>query len=275
MAAITDLSDLVTLLTDGSAQHPSCNIDNRVGAGVPGTMVTTTFSSLWRYNKSNGQSGAIPGAAAVPTNTTLGSFQHANASGLKELWLLGFEGMSTAPGVLILYDRLLHSGGLSGLLTSEQAVGGAITRNVGGVGNEIWIEIYGMIGSTSTTITANYTNQAGVSKTTPPTPIGGGSYRDPDRHIRMSLADGDTGVQSVTGVTLAASTTSAGNFGVTIARPLVRGFVESGGACFYRDLLAGTPALPKIESGACLALTWLSAGTSAPRLDVCLHMVEK
>ena len=63
------------------------------------------------------------------------------------------------PGILVLYDRLLHIGGLNATTTAAQTVGGSLSRYTGGAGNQIWVEIYTQIGTTATTITANYTNQ--------------------------------------------------------------------------------------------------------------------
>jgi hypothetical protein len=275
MAAITDLSNIVQLLTNGSAQHPSFFADNRIGASAATTPVSAQHTSLWRYNKTNGANGAVPTTVDAPTRATLGAMGQNNAAGGKELWLLGMEATATASGVLVMYDRLLHIGGLSGTTTTAQSVGGAITRNTGGVGNEIWIEVNTAIGATATTIAASYTNQAGATKTTPAVAIGGTGLREGERMIRLPLADGDTGVQGVISVTLAASTATAGNFGVVIAKPMARGMIEAAGCAAFRDFIGGTPAILKIVDDACVAFAWLASAATAPRLDIGLHMVEK
>lgn len=279
MAAITSLSDFISILTDGTAQHPHTYIDNRVQAVAATTHSVGQMSSLWRYNKSNGANGSLPPTTpgANPSRTTLGSVNYSNASGIKELHLAGLELSGHAAGVLHLYDRLYHMSGLSATVTTAQTVGGAITRNASGAGNQIWIEIYTTIGATPTTITASYTNQAGVSgKTTHPIAIGNTNLRETERIIRLPLADGDTGVQSVQSVTLAATTGTAGNFGITIAKPIARGFIEAPGAAMLRDFITGaSPTAPVIETDACLSFAWTAAQTPAPKIDVTLNLVEK
>lgn len=277
MAALTDLSDIVARLTDGTAQHPSFYMDNRVqGAAATATGVAQ-MTSLWRYNKTNGANGAIPTATTVsaPDRTTLGALGQANAGSGKELWLLGLEAVGWSPGVLTLYDRLLHGNTLIGGSSAAQTVGGTITRNTGGEGNEIWLEIHTATGAVATTVSASYTNQAGVSgRTTPPIAFGTNISVAEGRMLRLPLQDGDTGVQSVQTVQSVLSVTS-GAYGVVIAKPIARGFLESVGSVMFRDFIGGSPILPKIANDACLAFVWLAAGTTAPKLDVGLHMVEK
>ena len=142
-----------------------------------------------------------------------------------------------------------------------------MTRNTGGVGNQIWVEIYTALGSSGTTITASYTNQAGASgRTTKAVSIGGTGNNEAQRMLPLPLQDGDTGVQAVASVTLAGSTGTAGDFGVTVVRPLGLGAIPVAGAGFLRDYVTGLPGLPKIDTDASLAMAFLSNGTAAPQL---------
>jgi hypothetical protein len=279
MAAISDLSNLATLLTNGSAQHYNVFIDSRVAASPATATIAGQFTSLWKYNKSTGANGLNPpiGPGEAPTRLTQGALRHTNATTGKELWLLGVEAVATSGGSFILYDRLVHTRGLSGLSTAAQAVNtAALTRNVTGVGNQIWIEIYALIGTAATTLTASYTNQAGVAgKVTLPVVFGGTNAREEARLIRLPLADGDTGVQSVQTITVPLSTNVQGDYGVTIARPLVRGYVEGPATACFRDLLSGVPSMMTIPDDACLALGWVAGSATAPRLDFSYHAVEK
>jgi hypothetical protein len=170
----------------------------------------------------------------------------------------------------------LHSGGLSATVTTAQTVGGAITRNTNGAGNQIWVEIYTIIGATATTITASYTNQSGASgQITEPTTFGGTGSRDAQRMIQLPLASGDTGVQSVQSVTVLATTGTAGNFGVNILRPITVVPVGFTGTGSVRDLISGLPGIIEIDTAACLSLGWLSNTTTAPQIFGSLHMIEK
>jgi hypothetical protein len=279
VAAITDISDLINLLTNGSAQHYNVFIDSRSGASPVTATIAGQLSSLWKYNKSTGANGQNPpsGVGEAPNRLTQGALRHTNAASGKELWLLGVEAVATSGGSFVMYDRLVHTRGLSGLSTAAQAVNTApLTRNVSGVGNQIWIEIYTQIGTAATTITANYTNQVGVAgKITLPVVFGGTNAREEARLIRLPLADGDTGVQSVQTTTSPLSTNIQGDYGITIARPLVRGFVEGAATACFRDLLTGVPSMVTIPDDACLALGWVAASAVPPRLDFSYHVVEK
>ncbi len=278
MANITDFSDLMAVATSSTAQHIDFSIDGRI-AGSPATApVTLGTTSLWKHNKSNGQAGAIPTTTAVACDrTTQGAVGQANATSGKELKLLSFDAGSnfSAGGTLALYDRLLHVGGLNGTSTSAQTVGGSITRNTSGENNQIWLEIFTSVGTTSTTVTASYTNQAGVSgQTTIAIPVGNTGKRESERMVKMPLADGDTGVQSVQTVTLASTTGSVGNFGIVILRPITSVHIEGPGCAAFREFMSDGPMI-NIPDDACLALHWTGPSTAVAKLDVGLHLGEK
>jgi len=279
MTAIADLSAIINRLSGGNSGAPEHLLhfqDARVGAAAAVT-VAGRWSSLWLYN-SQPSAGAIPGAAAIPTRDTTGALKQINPSGGREKWLLGHEVGCSVAGVLVLYDRLFHIGGLSGTAITPQGVQTAglpaLTRNTGGIGNEIWIEIYTAIG-TAQTITATYVNEAGtLNRTTPAAAIGGAGLQEAQRMIPLPLAAGDQGVRSVDSVTLSASTGTAGNFGVTIARPLLALPVPATGMGYLRDTIAGLPSIPKIDTDACLALAWLANSTTGPQIHGLLHFID-
>jgi hypothetical protein len=165
--------------------------------------------------------------------------------------------------MLLLYDRLLHNGGLSGTSTVAQTVGGTLTRNTGGVGNIIFLEIYTQVGATATTIEVSYTNQGGTSgQITPAISFGGTGLREAQRLIPVPLASGDTGVQAVASVDLVAGTGTGGNFGVTIARPIAYIPINIGGVGGWRDFVTGLPGIPKLDAGSCLSLAFFSHDTT-------------
>ena len=281
MGSIASLSDLANRLTGGNSgnpQHLWFWMDNRIQAAAGPATVAARMSSLWRTNKTNGANGAVPTTVVAPTRATLGALGQANPSGGQQLYLLGLDLMATQIGSLILYDRLLQIGGLSGTNTSAQTVGGSLTRynaNATCVGNQIWVEINTAIGGTATTITASYTNQAGVSgQTTKAVAIGGGGLQEQTRLISLPLADGDSGVQAVASVTLAATTGTAGDFGVVVARPLLAVGTPGASVAQARDTLSGMPSLPEILTDACLAFAYLAGTTTLTQAMVGVHMVE-
>lgn len=281
MGAIADLSDLINRVSggnNGNPQHLWTWIDSRIGAAAGTAPTTGEFTSLWRHNATRGGGGAIPTVAENPTRATVGALKQANASGGRELHLLGIEGWSSQVGSIVLYDRLSHIGGLSGTVTSAQTVNLTPSRyNTQATcdGVRIAVEIYTQIGGTSTTITASYTNQDGTSgRTTQAVVIGGTGNREAERLQFLPLQAGDTGVLSVQSVTLAASTGTVGNFGVTLVKDLVMATCSVSSTGFQRDCVTGVPSIPKVEADACLAWYWLPTSSTLPQLTLCPHFVE-
>lgn len=277
MAAITDLSDLLSLLTGGGAAAPQGVFWNKVarvaGAAAPATIAGRP-ASLWRYEGCP-SAGAVPGAVAAPTNATAGALPFTSPGGGREAWMVQAWATGLVGGTLILYDRLLHIGGLNGTVATAQSVGGSLTRNTGGEGNFIMAEIYTAIGATARTITASYTDQGGNPGTTTAVAFGGTGFAEATRAILMPLASGDTGVQGVTSVTISATTGTAGNFGVTVGKPIAYVGVGAPGAAGWRDFVTGMPGIPQVDAGACLSLLWYPTTTTAPDLCGGYSIVEK
>lgn len=251
MAAFTDLDDLAVVMTGGGA-GPIENLwafTNRYNPPT-GSLLTSgnnVLKSMWGMEGIPGP-GSYPGTVTVPTSATDGAIPFTNASGGRQKFIVQAGTFPESSGVgsgSILYDRLLHLGGLSWTTTSVQTVGGTLTRNTGGEGNQIWIEV-----DTSTSCTAGriinatYTNQAGT-----------GSRVTEDLELfnevssfgtiyRLPLQAGDTGVQSVQSVQMA-SAGASGTFAVVVAKPLL--VILNSNQMFY-------PPWPRIEDDACLAI---------------------
>lgn len=277
MAAIVDLSDLINRSTGGNSGTPQ-NVffhkAQRIAGAVPPTPIPGRPMTLWTYD-GQPSAGVAPGAVAVPTNATAGSLSQASPGGGRQQWMTQVWAGGFSTGTLVLYDRLLHIGGLSATTTSAQTVGGTLTRNTGGVGNMVWVEIYTIIGTTGTTVTASYTNQAGTaSRTTAAVVMGGTDFREATRVLLLPLQAGDYGIQAVASVTVLASTGTAGNFGVTVGRPLAYIGMGTPGAGGWRDYSTGLPGIPEVGSGACLAWLWYPNLASVPELFGGVSLVE-
>ena len=177
--------------------------------------------------------GSTPSTSAALDNTTTGAlFRFVNASSdalycvSESLSTTVAESSSMEAGTFLLMDRLVHQGGLDATLTSAQTTNlptaALPSRATGGQGVMAFLEVYALIGTTSTTVTVSYTNQAGTAGRTS-IDIGFGANtpgRGAGTLFPISLMDGDTGVRSVESVTLAATTGTAGNFGVVLAKPI-------------------------------------------------------
>jgi hypothetical protein len=282
MAAITDLSDLINRQSGGNSGTPNNLFHYKVPrvAGAAATVpIIGRAASLWTYDGTPA-SGAVPTVGAIPDRSTTGALPFLVATGGRDTHLIGKTLTPLVAGTYLLYDRLFHIGGLSGTSTSAQSVQGspaspALTRNTGGAGNIAWYEIYTLIGATGTTLTMNYTNQAGTSGQTSTINIGATNFREVTRVQRIPLAAGDTGIRAINTVQNTATTGTVGNFGITIAQPLAWLPVGAAGTGGWRDYTTGLPGIPVIDPNACLALMFIPAAATAPEIWGCFATVEK
>lgn len=282
MAAITDLSDLIHRQSGGSNGTPDNLFFHKVPR-VAGVLATAPLAgrgcSLWTYDGMPA-GGAVPTSAAIPDRTTTGALPFTAPGGSRDKRLIGAHIAPLTAGVYLLYDRLMHIGGLSGVSTADQTVQGstpspALTRNTSGAGNIAFYEIYTLIGTTGTTLTMTYTDQDGNTGQTSTMNIGATGFREVTRAQRIPLAAGDNGLRAIEKVKLTASTGTAGNFGITIAEPLAWIPVGAGGTAGWRDYTTGLPGIPVPHPDACLSLMFIPAAATAPEVWGCLGMIEK
>jgi hypothetical protein len=224
--------------------------------------------------------GNVPTTGSIPDRTTQGAIPFTAPSGGRDKQLIGASITSLTAGIYLLYDRLFHEGGLSGTSTSAQTIQGstpspALTRNTGGAGNIAFYEIYTQIGTTSTTLTMTYTNQAGTGSRTSTINIGATNFREVSRMQRIPLAAGDSGIRAIEQIQLTATTGTAGNFGITIAQPLAWIPVSVAGTMGWRDYTTGLPGIPIIDPNACLSLMFIQSSGNAPELFGSLATIEK
>lgn len=222
-----------------------------------GVFLNTTFTTA-------PNAGAAPGTTARVCNaTTAGNLIGFNpnllTAGTATLYLAELEFLTSSAnrpvGSYVILDRLADVSGLSGTVTTAQTCNLTPSRFVGG---NIFaaIQVYTSLGATTTTLTMSYTNQAAVagqvSKAVAITATLPALTITP-----IPLADGDRGINSVQTVTLAASTGTAGNFGITLYKPIAvipTGSMQPDGNTIYRSLMS---CLPDISRDACLEL-WFS-----------------
>lgn len=280
MAALTDLSDIINRCTGGNSGTPE-NIfffkDARVDAAAAAATIAGRLTSLWQY-EGNPAGGAAPGGSVlVPDNTTDGGLIQTDPGGSRQKWLLGMTATANTTGTLILYDRLLTRSGLNGTTTTAQSIGGTLTRYTGAeaAGNQIWIEIYTQIGASSTTFTCQYDDQgSSTNVVSTATAIGNTGLREAQRIIPVPLATGDYGVKTLTDVDLTATTSTAGDFGAMIVRPLLSLPITAIGVGNTRNLISELPGPIEIKTDACLALAWLANTTTIPQIFGSIHMIE-
>lgn len=278
MTAIADLSDLINRATGGNSGTPEYvhfYKQARVAGAAAVAVIAGRPHSLWRY-EGNPSGASVPGTSGVAIdNGQAAAIKFTSPTGGRQSWLTNFWAGGSAAGTFILYDRLLHNGGLSATTTTAQNVGGTLTRYTDGVGNFAFAEIYTLIGTTATTFTINYTNELGASgRASVAAAIGATSSREVGRIIFVPLNSADRGIRAIASTTVLATTGTAGSFGLTIGHPLAICSVNLSGGSGWRDFATGLPGIPEIVSGACLSLLYIPTATVAPEVHGGYSKVE-
>ena len=232
-----------------------------------------TFQSLWTA-AGLPTAGVTPNSASViiPTSATAGAFPFTNPTGGNLTYMSKVSNTQQTIGTLIIYDRLAHSSNLSGTVATAQTVGGsALTRYTTGEDVELFLEWYTATGSTGVTVTASYTNEAGVSgHTTVSTAIVASPVAG--MMLPLPLQSGDKGVRSVESVTLSATTGTAGSFGVTLVKRIaeVPVVLASGGLVLDPFALG----MPQIADNACLSFMMVCSTTSTGFITGTINLVQ-
>lgn len=244
---------------------PVTSVDTWLAAGkqflpISKASVTSVAGlpySLW-LSTGVPAAGAAPGAAGVPTAATTGAPLYTNPVGPALAYLGGASMMGAVSGVLTIYDRLSHFSGLNGTLATLQSVNTAtITRgDTTGLNVEAFLEWYTATGATAVNATVAWTDQSNTGRSSV---IALAATRPASFLAPITMTSGASGVRSVQSVTLSASTLTAGNFGVTLARRLAT-----------IPIIANTPVsldafatgLPRAYDDACLWFTFTSSTTS-------------
>lgn len=222
--------------------------------------------------------GSAPTTAVVPTNATTGALGPQRTTSAASRIAAVATGASGVGGMLVLCDRLSHQGGLSGTTTTAQTTNlptAALTRYTGGDGVWIALDIYSAVGTTGTTVTATYTNQAGTgSQVTPSASFGATGFNAASRRIILPYQQGDTGARSVESVLLAGTTGTAGNFGVTLLKPLLCVPLLADWDARELDAFLRLASPAALVDGACLEWTLFSASTTTNVVATQLALVE-
>lgn len=197
------------------------------------SVAAGVFASLWRAIGQPGQ-GAIPAAAAACTQLTTGAIGfNQQTTPATSYGTHFYAATSNAAMVVELHDRLAHMGGLNGTLTTAQTVGidfsSLTTNNLAkrkGDANysdiQWWLEWYTATGSTAVTATVAVTYNDGTTGTLS---VALPATRPASLMIPLNgyiPAEGaGKYIRAITGVTLSATTGTAGSFGVTATRPRI------------------------------------------------------
>lgn len=190
--------------------------------------------STWR-STGNPAQGAIPAAAAVCNNTTTGGFNWGGTGILganTDAYLGSLEvSCATAGTTVEIHDRLVHSGGLSGTVTTAQTAASfdlstlLATNNLAeriGDSNysdvQWWVEFYTDIGGTAVSATVAVTYNDGTTGTlTIPSPFGRRSGKLIGLNQYIPAVDAGKFIRGIVSITHA-TTGTAGSYGFTATR---------------------------------------------------------
>lgn len=224
------------------------------------------FFSLWTASGTPG-AGSTPSTAAVCTKALTGAFSFTNPTSPAKsylAWLAVQFGNSASN--LEIHDRLAHMGGLSGTVTTSQGALSLVTNDPGSARygasdySEVkwWLEVYSALGSTgvNATVAVEYNDASTGSLAA----IALGATPRVGRLYPLISASPGKFIRAVTGVTLSATTGTAGNFGITATRQRVSvsaPLLNKTEVFNWADL-----GLPNVGDDACLSLVMLCGTTT-------------
>lgn len=267
--AITNLNELVAAMAGPASRIvlDKASIANQVAGRM---------CSLWRATGQPAQ-GAIPTTAALCTNATVGGIQFTQQVAPSESYI-GVIAVNASNSAMSweIHDRIAHSGGGNLTLTTAQTniacdlvalaapaerIGSADYGDV-----QCWLEVYADGGATASNATINVTFNDGTSGNLNTLAVGGtiraGNMFSLDA-LRTTAQQG-LNIRAVNSVTLSASTTVAGNFGITFTRP--RAYIPTQVANLSEDYDWAALGLPSVPNGSCLFFTVIPSTTSSGTL---------
>jgi len=219
--------------------------------------------------------GVFPAQPAIPTTSVNCNGATAGAIlnpltmvGGNTLYIDAFNLQSTIAGQSEIVDRVNHSGGLSGTLTTAQSVNTPALPVFAPAARCRWyLEWYADTGATASNATVAYT-RADASTGTMVIAVGGTVRAGRKIEIMSSTSSPIAGIQTVT---LSASTATAGNFGVVCEVPTgVKAGINAANATIeYESLMRSTG-----RESPCLAINVYCTTTSTGAIDGGMQLMQ-
>jgi hypothetical protein len=236
-----------------------------INKGTIANQAAGYITSLWRATGTPlWQQGAIPGAAAVcDDNLAGGIILPAFSTNIARIYR--FAPNFATIGTAMLYDRLAHMGGLSGVTTGDQTVNVAVATPISNgraTANEIewYAEMYTDIGTAAQTCTVTYVDTGDNTKTLTFSLGGASPLNRASRCIQLVPTDG-INIKSVTKVNFGTTTGTAGSWGITARKRM------TSVGCMIANVLPPTIdaisiGLPAIKDTTCLEMLVQCSTTS-------------
>jgi len=239
-------------------------------ASIPNTAANQ-YHSLWRASGQPGV-GAIPTTAAICDNSLAGRMIFPNQTSPLASYLSWASMLCLNAAVTIeIHDRLMHMGGLSGIVASPSAqtvnvdlhanlLTANLAERIGHVSySDVswWLEWYTDTGSGTPTVTVNVTYDDGTSGDLTVTAALGATRRAsfmlPLNNLIPAIKVNNH-IRDVNTLTLSATTGTAGNFGVTATRH----------RCSF----------PQLQANFAQSYDWAQLGFPEIFNDSCLMMIQ-
>lgn len=237
------------------------------------------WSSLWRATGFPAQ-GAIPSTLQTCSKTLTGTWNYNSPQSTNTLYLANVT-MACGNSVsnVEIHDRLVHMGGLSGVVTAAQTVGLTLVDTANNLQTRIgksdlsevqwWCEWYTTTGTTAVTATVAVTyndNSTGNISLSFAASMGASNM------LPVVSAAAGKFIKSIDSVTLSATTGTAGSFGFTASRFITS--IEMPVANFARNCTWVDLGLPIIVDGACLWQVILCSTTGTGSMQGNLRIIE-
>lgn len=210
------------------------------------------------------------GSGYTCDRTTNGALGQAN--GAVQNWLGRVSLGATQLGTIRLYDRLWSCSGM-GFAASTYTVTtpGSLPARItdSGVGVEAWVEQFVAAGAASGTLTLNYLNTAGASKSGVIAAVVSAPVAGQQQPIPRQV--GDTGISQVTSAVNSATWTS-GSFGITLRKFIAEVPVFAIGVATLLDF---SQCLNKIPADACIEFLYQANNTTATTLTGAVGVIDK
>lgn len=264
----------VTSVDDIAAGLASGNPDNVFLKVLTAPKAAGSWQSAWLAAGFPGAGSASPayttGSGYTCDRTTPGALGQSN--GAVANWLARFSGSSTVACTLLIYDRLWSCSGMgfaagTYTVTTPGSLPARITDS--GVGVEAFVEQFVAAGAATGSLTLNYLNTAGASKsgvisTVVSAPVAGQLQPIP-------LQVGDAGISQVTSA-VTSQTWTSGSFGITLMKKIATIPLPIAGVAALIDWAGVFKSIP---ANACLMFAIQATSTTTPTLQGTATIIDK
>lgn len=249
-----------------------------------GTQGAGGFTSLWRATGQPTQGGipTVTGQSCISSLT--GSTGILSVATSLTGYLGGLSINGSVAHHFYVYDRLMHLGGLSGTASGSTALADcsvtALSYYIDGSRGiatdcsnvEWWLDIYADIGTTARVITFTYTGPANSGQTCTLSYGGASPLNQDSRSFRILPATEGSVICSIQSFNPAASTGTAGSWGITARRNIT--MVSMGQPYIGATYDFAGVGMPKVYHDSCLEFIVLSSTTSSGVIDGYINIIR-